>query len=40
MGNQCEACTTAQDEKLNTLLVNPSLDYNLKPEDFYNQRTR
>ena len=40
MGNQCEACTTADNETINTLVVNPQLDYNLQPEDFYNERTK
>jgi hypothetical protein len=40
MGSQCEACTTADTEKVNTLVIDPTEDYSLKPEDFYNERTR
>ena len=40
MGNQCETCRSVENESKNTLVLDMNDDYNLKPEDFYNDRTK
>lgn len=40
MGNQCEACGTVEAENKNTLVLDTNQDYNLQPEDFYNEKTK
>lgn len=40
MGNQCEACGTVEAEAKNTLVLDTHVDYNLQPDDFYNDKTK
>jgi hypothetical protein len=41
MGGQCDKCNTAEEEHKNSIVViDTAVDYNLRPPDFYNDKTR
>ena len=40
MGATCEACTSAEADDKNTIVLDSNKSYNLEPASFYNEITR
>jgi len=40
MGAECRACGDVEQENKTTLVLDARNDYNLQPEDFYNDKTK